>query len=1163
MTKTLSLSIVLFVFMLGCGSGVGGGGNVVLLPKPGLPRYQEAAAIPVSGGVVSPAGGNLMLERVDLSIDTRLGTRKVGAVYNTADDAWFWSFDISYNGAIFVDATGAEYGYIWDPTAENRLFPGGHWIRVDQTRVRSTGGLTHEFRSNGTLEAIHWESAAYPRLEYLTTGIAGKQRVVLVRQCLGISDCASVYTVERDLSGRVTALQDRAGRRAEFSYDAEGRLATARDPLDLEQGWPGRRYTWWGQRLVAVTNSEGERTEYETRWSTGQVLTVRQVGTPNRTQRFSYAPTMGARPLNEASRVMFHRDALGRSTKIVVDGHRRVREVHQPSGAITRYKYTKSSFELTSIEHPDGTLTEWEYVAENEIVRTDPNGNQVRMTFRLDDGENRDDLYRRPIERIEDDLGLVEERGYANGRLVWLENGEGERTTLSYDPNNAISSVTLPDGIVVAFDDYAEHGWPETVTVAGETEQRVYDLVGNLLSASGLDVQDTRPGGEIGRTYDGDRNPTIVFLMDAPASGPAVQYAIQMAYRSDGQPLSITRPHGDDHEFVYDATGSRIERRERVDGVWVPTFFEVDRLGRNTAEILPNGMRREVAFNEDGEVAAVRGMRNGTLESETLMTYVDGRLATLDDAAQPAIETLRYDSFGQVAAIDFPDGETLEFGYDLRGRRTLETYRLPGGSTLRQLGFDYDLANRETSVSAGGTSLLQRSYDQGQLSQVAYGNGLSQQLHYDAVTGLLDASFLSHPGQGVVAFSNIQRTLVPGLSAVEIVVDTTTSLATTREQHLLGPDAGTGSEGKRLRASGDGQNSEVLGFDALSNLMNLGSLTLAYNGEHNRLGQIVPGGGGATLAEYSYDAAGYVTDRSGVALAWTAHGRIASIGNDVFEYDGTWRPLRRVVDGVERRFLFGGRVETDAVGVPVRIDLTAVVLELDLGTTRYRHLDYRGNVSAVSDAAGSIVAHYEYDGYGVIASFGNDDGAATFAGGRLLGDLLVLGPRVHDPLAGRFLAPDPIFQLASQFAYTPGNPILWSDEPGLQPTVRSRQAAAQVKTFLGATFAMTGAVIVFFGGPVVGLTLGSTVFGVGLFLLSEGLAEQILYGTPTVTIYDLSSGAGLGALPSLQDAAPAGVAPDPGGSGCSACGDASSGAGTLSSGFNGGLGGFGGFGGGF
>ena len=257
--------------------------------------------------------------------------------------------------------------------------------------------------------------------------------------------------------------------------------------------------------------------------------------------------------------------------------------------------------------------------------------------------------------------------------------------------------------------------------------------------------------------------------------------------------------------------------------------------------------------------------------------------------------------------------------------------------------------------------------------------------------------------------------------------------ATTREEHLLGPAAGSSAdEGKRLLGWSDGQTIRDYAYDALSNVTESenGDLVHVYNAERNRLLRIDDAATGESVVAYAYDAAGYATARAGASVAWTAQGHVAAFGADQFEWDAQGRPTRRVVGGVERHFRFGGRVETDAAGTPVRMDLRAVVLELETSTTRYRHTDYRGNVKLVSDDAGDIVAHYAYAAYGVESLVGSDDEAASFAGGRGVGELVLLGSRLHDPLAARFLAPDPIFQLLSQFTYTAGNPVTWWDPSG-------------------------------------------------------------------------------------------------------------------------------------
>jgi RHS repeat-associated protein len=1087
------LRALLLVLLPACSPGGSGlsGGVLALTAEPGLPRYQRPAAIPVPGGIVNAAGGNLLVPRLDLSIDTRLGTRAVGAVYNSKTRDWLWSFDVRYDGSVFVDSTGARYDCT--NVTDGDLIPGSVWIKLDAWRLRSVGGLVHEFDAYGRLAAIRWASAAHPRLEYDSEPIAGAPRTTEVRQCRAPGACATVYTVAYDAEGRVAEITDRAGRRAEYDYHADGQLSAARDAFDVARGLPGFRYEYQpGGRLTALTNSEGERVEFEIAWNARRVERVRQMGTPRAVHQFGYGQTRPASPRIAPDRWTRHTDPQGNATLYRFDYWRRLRKLRLPTGERTERGW--SGYETSWVELPDGTVTWWEHVDDDEIIRHDPSGNSVHVNLRLRGGENRAQPFLRPIDRIEDDLGLVEARRYEAGRLVWVENGAGERTTFGYDAENMLASLTDAGGVALAFSDHGEHGHPQTLAFAGEVETRAYDAVGNLLSRSGFERYDLRPGGEVMRAYDEDRNVAELMLADAPLAEPPTDSSIAIEYRSDGRPLRIARPFGGDHEFVYDDRGALVLRRERVDGAWVTTGFEVDRLARITAVTLPNGMRRETEYDANGRVHARRTRRDGTLEAEAIFGWQEGRLVSVTDSSHAAPERYGYDAAGRIASTLFAEGETLEVDYDVRGRRTHETYRLPGASVLRELGFGYDLADRETLLSDGGASVLERSYAAGRLDEARYGNGLVRRFSYDPSSGLLAAATTEHPTQGLVEITSVDVALLGLPNAVSLSAETATTgpaAASTREEYLLGPADAASPEGQRLLAWSDGTDDWDLAYDALSNLSASegGGLVHVYNAEHNRLLHIEDAASGAPVVAYAYDAAGYVTARDGVELAWTAQGRIAAIGEDaVFRWDAQGRPLRRSIHAEERLFRFGGRLEADAAGTPLRMDLDEVVLELRSGQRFYRHTDFRGNVKLVSDDAGGIVAHYAYAAYGIFELTGSSDDASSFARGRAVGDLVVLGARIHDPLAARFLAPDPVFQLVSQFTYTQGNPVWWWDAAGLEqtPSPALRSAAHRVEnanelTLMGITLTVIG---IGWGFPNV------TLLGIGFTITGYFLLDQ-------------------------------------------------------------------------
>jgi RHS repeat-associated protein len=167
-------------------------------------------------------------------------------------------------------------------------------------------------------------------------------------------------------------------------------------------------------------------------------------------------------------------------------------------------------------------------------------------------------------------------------------------------------------------------------------------------------------------------------------------------------------------------------------------------------------------------------------------------------------------------------------------------------------------------------------------------------------------------------------------------------------------------------------------------------------------------------------------------------------------------------------------VQADPSGLPRSIDLDEVRVDLASDQDRYRHLDFRGNVKLVSDESGAIVSHYHYEAYGLREVIGSDEDPRRFAGQIQIGELMMLGARIYDPVVGRFLSPDPILQRVNQYAYALGNPVWFGDPYGNDALCAIEGTAVTVgfATAAGSLFFVTGplaAVVAAIGFGVAGL----------------------------------------------------------------------------------------------
>jgi RHS repeat-associated protein len=1035
-------------------------------PAPGVPDYQAAFLVDVPFARVNPAGGNLLVARRDLDFDTRLGTLALGATWNSATRAWRWSFELSYDGALFVDASGARYAV--SGIADGAAIPGSVWVRLGARTLRSKGGLVHEFDAEGRLAAVRWASGPWPRLEYRLDGTLAGPRVVELVQVAAPGESSLLARFGWDAAGRLVSLEDRAGRRALFGWNAAGELVQARDAFDLARGLPGQRYGYDGGALAWIEGSEGERAEYG--YTGGRLTSARALGLGNPEHRFAYASRAGGGFETRAT------DPSGAVTTLAWDTSRRTTE--RVNGAGERSRWSWSGLRPASATAPDGSITRWTFVDDDAVEERDPAGRVVTLAYQPG-GEDRGAPWRRPLRRAADGLGLLEERGYdAAGRLVRLTNGAGESASFGWSEQNLLASAVDASGLETRYLSPGEHGHPRRIERAGVIEELDYDAVGNLLVGRGNGVLTP---GVVSRGYDEDRNLARLELAELDLAVVGAVRTLSIEHRSDGQVLRIERPFDADSELVYDALGRAVERRDRSDGAWRATRFVRDALGRTTEVERPNGMRTTFQYDAAGRSASVAHLRGGAFDGGASFTWRNGRLDEVRDAAHGfAVERYAYDAAGRLSRVSYPDGESLELGYDGRSRVASERYLLGSGVELRRLEHRYDGAGRQRELRDGATPLLAREYAGGRLARESFGNGLVRSYAYDG-DGFLARAELRTGAGALVERSTLAREPLPGLvPAVAWRASTSTFgtlAATTHEHYWLAP-VGEGAAGARVGGyahDAAGSAVEALAYDALGNLLRVGSASdpmariFAYDEQRTRLRRIRRASG-ASVHEYAWDEAGFALSRDGEALVWDGGGRPSAVGGRAsFEWDAVGRPVAASVEGVAVRMLFGGRVRADAGGVPVALELGALRIHV-LGNHHYRHADFRGNVKLVTDASGRVVSHARYAPYGADLVHGAADPEAGFAQGRAAGgDLVLLGARLYDPDAGRFLAPDPVFQLVSQHVYADGNPVWFWDPDGHAPQVSGFALG------LGVAGQQLGVALIAFGGPA-GAVTGVTVY---------------------------------------------------------------------------------------
>ena len=753
-------------------------------------------------------------------------------------------------------------------------------------------------------------------------------------------------------------------------------------------------------------------------------------------------------------------DALGRTTSYTYDSLGRKATMTVPlltpgtsvAAATTTYTYDTLG-NLTQTAAPLGKTTSSTYDANgNKTSDTDALGHVTSYQY--------DVLNRLITTTYPTSPATISTRTYDfRGHVVNETDQAGHVTHHEYDLAGRQTSVTTAYGTSSASTTvytYYTDGKKATETDAlNHTTSYTYDAAGNLTAIAGAKAN-------IQYGYDNARN--RISMTDANSHTTAYQFDARKrlvqttypdstttvnTYDGPGNLASVTDQAGHVVLYTYDAANqlqtvvqsnspntSNNTNVYGYDGVGNlaeladenghTTLNAFDLLYRLTAKTLPDGSLTETrSYDTAGNLVSLTHFNGKTTtyaydslnrllsrtpdpslgESTVSFTYTaTDKRATMTDGS--GTTTYSYDDMDRLTTKAAPQG-TLNYTYDAAGNLASMSSSHSNGVSV---SYTYDAQNRLSTVVDGrlgsGANTTTYGYDPASnVANVTYPNGLQSVFSYDSlnrVTGL--ATQVSGYVYQLGPTGNRTSSLELNGRAINWTYDGINRL--TQETVTSAPSGKNGTVsygldpvGNRLSDSStlSGIPSTTESFDADDRL-----LTETYDSNGNTL---TSGGKG-----FTYDSANHLTGMNGGAVT--------------IVYDGDGNRVAKTVGGVTTQYLVDDLNPTVYAQVVEEVVSGAVTREYTYGLQRisqdqiisstwapsFYGYDGGGNVTALTNSAGSITDTNEYEAFGNLASFaGTTPNVYMYRGEQYDSDLglYYLRARYMNPLTGRFMSRDP------------------------------------------------------------------------------------------------------------------------------------------------------------
>ncbi len=244
-------------------------------------------------------------------------------------------------------------------------------------------------------------------------------------------------------------------------------------------------------------------------------------------------------------------------------------------------------------------------------------------------------------------------------------------------------------------------------------------------------------GNTTSYTYDSNNNLASVSKPLNPTATASTSYT----YNSFGEVLTSTDPLGNTTTNTYDPHGNLLTVTSPAPNgntAASVTQFQYNGLGELTQITDPKGNITTLTYTSVGLIATIKDAQ------QNITTYgydVRGNRTSVIDpvngSAHPT--TFAYDLMNRLTGITYPDGSTVGFTYDVRGRRITST-----DQNNKTTAYTYDDADRLTAVTDPATNITQYAYDtENNLLSITDANNHTTSFAYNARGWVTQTTFPS------------------------------------------------------------------------------------------------------------------------------------------------------------------------------------------------------------------------------------------------------------------------------------------------------------------------------------------------------------------------------------------------------------------------------------